>query len=94
MFMRTGQESSVSEAEAPCLRGRVVAGVHVELLEYGGDVVVDRAGRQDESLGDVRVGQPVREEAQDLHLPSSETGRVLDHFSARPARDTLHAEVP
>ena len=94
MFMRPGQEPSVSEAEAPCLSGRVVAGVHVELLEYGGDVVVDRAGRQDESLGDVRVGQPVREEAQDLHLSSGETGRVLDHFSARPARETLHAEVP
>ena len=93
MFMRPRQELSVSEAQAPGLRGRVVAGVHVELLEYGGDMVVDRAGRQDKSLGDVRVGQPVREEAQDLHLTSGETGRVLDHFSARPARETLQAEV-
>ena len=87
--MRAGQESSVSKAETPSLSGRGVARVHVKLLEHGGDVVVDRAGRQDESLGDVRVGQPVREEAQDLHLSSGETGRVLDHFSTRPARDTL-----
>ena len=31
MFMRPREEPSVSEAEAPSLRGRVVAGVHVEL---------------------------------------------------------------
>ena len=94
MFMRPREEPSVSEAEAPSLRGRVVAGVHVELLEYGGDVVVDRAGRQDESLGDVRVGQPVREQAQDLHLTGGETGRVLDHFLPRPARETLARRGP
>src|SRR4051794_26954919 len=63
----------LGEAEAPSLSHRVVAGVHVELLKYGGDVVVDRAGRQDESLGDVRVGQAVREQAQDLHLSGGET---------------------
>jgi len=87
MFMRTRKEWSVSEAEAPSLRGRVVAAVHLELLEYGGDVVGDRPGdRISRSAMSALANRP--QAGAGSPPPSGETVQVLDHFLLRPARYT------
>jgi hypothetical protein len=94
MFTWTGKEPSVSEAETPSLSRRRVAGVHVEPLQYDGDVVVDRTGRQDESLGDVRVGQPVRDKRKISTCRAVRQAGFCTTSALGPVRDALHVEVP
>jgi hypothetical protein len=50
-------------------RGRFGSGLHAKLAQDGTDVVFDRLGAQEEPGTDLTIGEPQREQAQDLLLP-------------------------
>ena len=49
---------------------------HAELVENVSDVGLDRAGPEEERLGDLLIGLSPRQQAQDLHLALSQTSWV------------------
>src|SRR4051794_13738257 len=66
------------DAEGAGAAGGLGARVHVELAEDVGEVGRDRLLSDEQPLGDLAVGQPLGEEAQDLGLARGQAGRVLD----------------
>ena len=46
------------------------AGVHIELREYRGNVVVDCFGRDKEAIGNFGIGESVSHQRQHFHLPA------------------------
>src|SRR5437763_2980138 len=65
-----------------------------QLAEHGRDVVAHGLLGKDESLGDLGVGQPVREELEYLDLAGGEPGRVGAARRARAARHRQAAGAP
>lgn len=54
-------------------------------------MVIHRARRQEETLTDLPIRQPLRQQLQHLHLPVRETGRIRARTAARSTRETTDA---
>lgn len=65
------------QTKAVGLRGRLAPVGHAELVENVGDVGLDRAGPEEERLGDLLIGLSPCQQAQDLYLALCQTGRVV-----------------
>jgi hypothetical protein len=75
-------------AESQLVRrgGRLPPRAHAELDEHRGHVMVDRADRDDEPLGDLGVRQPVLEEVEHGELARRQPRRIRAGRRPRPAR--------
>ena len=65
--------------------GRLVARRDAELLQHGGDVVVDRAHREHEPLRDLRVREPLADQLEHVQLTLREAGGIGARGRARAA---------
>ena len=72
---------------ALCGRDGLPAGACVELSEYGRDVVVDGAPREEESLGDLSVPETVRDQHSVLGLCGWSAHGALASRTSGPSRN-------
>src|SRR5688500_19088007 len=64
----------LDEAEAHRGRSCVAAIGHVELAQQAGDVTLHRARAEKELLGDLRIGQALTQQGEDIALTRTEGG--------------------
>jgi hypothetical protein len=72
--------SASGRGDQPLLTGGIHGGVpgrDVELHQDRRHVVLDRAVRDEESIGDLDVGEVLREQVEDLGLSGGEARRVI-----------------
>ena len=62
------------------------AGRCVEFAHDGGHVMFNGSRRQEQSVGDIDVGETLAQELQHFGLPTCEAGTVLSSRSGPPAR--------
>src|SRR5207249_7284155 len=79
-------------AESPRVRGRLCTAARTELAQDRGDVVLDRAFGEEETLRDRRIAQAFAEKLQDLELARGELSRIAARRGARAAGDVSRAE--
>ena len=84
-----GQRDRLLEPFANGVRSRLGAAAHAELREHPADVVLGGLRRDHQPLGDLRVRQPRRDEAEHLALTC---GQLV--ASPRTARAARGAELP
>src|SRR5439155_12888691 len=77
------------QTEAHRNRGRLAAGVDVELAQDRRDVVRHGPVRDEQVRCDLAVAQPLGHERQDLEFARRQVGRVLSRLRPRTARESL-----
>src|SRR2546430_4451810 len=84
----------LKQAAASGLRDCLSAALYPELAKDRGDVVLDGARRDEETLRDRCVPEAVREESQYVGLARRQRGCVRTGGVARPSDDPADAKLP
>ena len=81
---RSGRRDAATDLELYEQPDRLGAVRDVERRDHRRDVLLDRAEPDPEHAGDVRVGEPARDQLQDFELPMRQGRRHRDHIGGPP----------
>src|SRR5687768_3947184 len=85
------KDSSRPRDHIPGERRRPRSAARTELLQKGRDVMIHRARREEETLTDFPIREPLRQQLEHLHLPIGETRRIRSRAAPRSTRETTDA---